>query len=377
AGADVVVLALPYPEGRAVAREQGAGLSGVTVVDTCNPVDFSTFDSLLTSPGMSAAEEIAAACPAALVVKAFNTTFASPLLVGHVGGLPLDVFLAGDNAGAKAQVAALARDGGLRPVDTGPLRRARELEGFQLLHMTLQGPLGLDWRSAIKLLPLGKCKKCKCYVPSETERRIGYIPVMRRIARPLIIAAALAASALTAVPASGAVLRPASPSSPPPASSVCPGATTAAFGANVCVFNPGMGQAQIQSDLDAIATQQVPVGSQFTSQRYAIFFEPGTYGSAADPLVFQVGYYTQVAGLGTMPQDTVVNGAIDVFNDLCTAGTSDCNADDNFWRSMSNLTLNVDLPSSPPAYAPPIEDPFGTGCTNSAEMWSASQAAPI
>ena len=44
AGADVVVLALPYPEGRAAAREQGAALSGVTVVDTCSPVDFSTFD---------------------------------------------------------------------------------------------------------------------------------------------------------------------------------------------------------------------------------------------------------------------------------------------------------------------------------------------
>jgi 8-hydroxy-5-deazaflavin:NADPH oxidoreductase len=153
AGADVVVLALPYPEGRAVAREQGAALSGVTVVDTCNPVDFSTFDSLLTSPGMSAAEEIAAACPAARVVKAFNTTFATALVAGQAGGLPLDVFLAGDDARAKDQVAALARDGGLRPVDTGPLRRARELEAFQLLHMTIQGPLGLDWASAVKLLP--------------------------------------------------------------------------------------------------------------------------------------------------------------------------------------------------------------------------------
>ena len=153
AGADVVVLALPYPEGRAVARAQGAALSGVTVVDTCNPVDFSTFDSLLTSPGMSAAEEIAVACPAARVVKAFNTTFASALVAGRVGGLPLDVFLAGDDARAKAQVAALVSDGGMRPVDTGPLRRARELEAFQLLHMTLQGPLGLDWASAVKLLP--------------------------------------------------------------------------------------------------------------------------------------------------------------------------------------------------------------------------------
>src|ERR1700728_4867862 len=153
AGADVVILALPYPEGRAVARDQGAALSGVTVVDTCNPVDFSTFDSLLTSPGMSAAEDIADANPRAQVVKAFNSTFAPALVAGWVSGLPLDVFLAGDDARAKARVAALVADGGMHPVDTGPLRRARELEAFQLLHMTLQGPLGLDWASAIKLLP--------------------------------------------------------------------------------------------------------------------------------------------------------------------------------------------------------------------------------
>jgi len=133
AGADVIVLALPYPEGRAVAREQGAALSGVTVVDTCNPVDFSTFDSLLTSPGMSAAEEIADASPGARVVKAFNTTFVTALVSGWIGGQPLDVFLAGDDPHAKSQVARLISDGGMRPVDTGPLRRARELESFQLL----------------------------------------------------------------------------------------------------------------------------------------------------------------------------------------------------------------------------------------------------
>jgi predicted dinucleotide-binding enzyme len=153
AGSDVVVLAVPYPQGRAIVREQGAALSGVTVVDTCNPVDFSTCDSLLTSPGRSAAEEIADANPRARVVKAFNTTFASALVAGWVGGLPLDVFLASDDARAKSLVAALVTDGGMRPVDTGPLRRARELESFQLLHMTLQGPLGLDWASSLKLLP--------------------------------------------------------------------------------------------------------------------------------------------------------------------------------------------------------------------------------
>ena len=186
--------------------------------------------------------------------------------------------------------------------------------------------------------------------------------------RPFMVVAVLAAAAgFAAVPSGVATAAP----------SICPGANVAAFGPSVCVFNDTMSQATIQDDLNSIATQQVPVASQFDSQRYAVLFQPGTYGSAANPLVFQVGYYTQVAGLGAMPQDTVVNGAIDVFNNLCTAGTQDCNSDDNFWRSLSNLTLNVDLPSSPPAYAPPIVDPFGAGCTNSAEMWSASQAAPI
>jgi hypothetical protein len=210
---------------------------------------------------------------------------------------------------------------------------------------------------------------------------------MRLIARslrlpPLILAAGLVVGALAAAPASAAVAAPASTvaaASPAAgsAASLCPDAVTTTFGPNVCVFKPTMSQAAIQADLNAIATQQVPVASQFDSDRYSVFFEPGTYGSAASPLVFQVGYYTQVAGLGVLPSDTVVNGAIDVFNNLCTAGTQDCNADDNFWRSLSNLDLNVDLPSTTPAYAPPAIDAFGAGCDNTAEFWAASQAAPV
>jgi hypothetical protein len=202
---------------------------------------------------------------------------------------------------------------------------------------------------------------------------------MRGIIRPLIMMAAFAAAigGLAVAPAGAAATAAATADSSPPASAVCPGATTATFGPDVCVFNASMSQADVQTDLNNIATQQVPSSSQFSSQRYAIFFQPGTYGSAADPLIFQVGYYTEVAGLGAMPQDTVINGAIDVFNSICTAGTSDCNADDNFWRSLSNVTLNVDLPSSPPDYVPTPGDPYGTGCDNSAEMWAVSQAAPL
>jgi len=191
-------------------------------------------------------------------------------------------------------------------------------------------------------------------------------------------AALIAGAGLAAVPAATAAASTATVARPAQApSSLCPGANATSFGPNVCVFSDTMSQATIQTDLDNIASQQVPVASQFSSQRYAIFFLPGSYGSAADPLVFQVGYYTEVAGLGSLPQDTVINGAIDVFNNLCTAGTSDCNSDDNFWRSLSNLDLNVDLPSTPPAYAPPVLDPYGAGCANSAEIWSASQASPI
>jgi len=203
---------------------------------------------------------------------------------------------------------------------------------------------------------------------------------MRPLIRTAFIAGALVAGALAA-PAGAAVAAPAAaaPATAPAAgtaTSLCPDADTASFGPDVCVFNDTMSQSAIQADLDAISAHQVPIASQFDGQRYSVFFEPGTYGSAATPLVFQVGYYTQVAGLGAMPQDTVIDGAAEVFNNLCD-GQGDCNADDNFWRSLSNLTLNVDLPSSPPNYSPPTLDPFTPYCDNSAEMWAASQAAPI
>jgi hypothetical protein len=200
---------------------------------------------------------------------------------------------------------------------------------------------------------------------------------MRRRVRSLVLVVALAAAGLGTAVASSSTASAAVTSPATSAPSLCPDATTATFGPYVCVFTPSMTQAQVQADLDAISTQQFPVSAQFDNSRYAVFFEPGTYGSKSSPLVFQVGYYTEVAGLGAMPQDTVINGAVEVFNNLCTAGTQNCNADDNFWRSLSNVTLNVDLPSTPPAYAPPAMDAFGAGCANSADFWAASQAAPL
>jgi hypothetical protein len=135
------------------------------------------------------------------------------------------------------------------------------------------------------------------------------------------------------------------------------------LGANVLVFDPSMPQSTIQATVDAVAAQQV--SNQFGTQRYALLFEPGAYGSAANPLIFQVGYYTEVAGLGQSPGDVTINGSIDVYNQCFptgTPGTTNCIALDNFWRSLSNLTIHV----------------AGlTGCQANTEFWAVSQAAPM
>jgi hypothetical protein len=119
-----------------------------------------------------------------------------------------------------------------------------------------------------------------------------------------------------------------------------------------------MPTSQIQATVDSIANQQV--SNQFGTQRYSLLFKPGVYGSAATPLDFQVGYYTEVAGLGASPADVTINGHVDVYNQCFAA--NNCIALDNFWRSLSNLTINV----------------MGlSGCKSSADFWAVSQAAPM
>lgn len=150
---EVVVLAVPYDAAVSLARQYGDEFSGKVVVDITNPVDWQTFDGLVTPPDSSAAEEIqSAAHEGTRVVKAFNTTFAGTLVDGEVANQPLDVFIAGDDDEAKETVAKLVRDGGLVAIDAGPLRRARQLEGLGFLGITLQQPLGLNFQSAWKLV---------------------------------------------------------------------------------------------------------------------------------------------------------------------------------------------------------------------------------
>ena len=148
---EVVVLAVPYEAVPSVAERYASEFSGKVVVDITNPVDWESFDRLVTPPESSAAEEISGLFPGAAVVKAFNTTFAGTLVEGGVAGEPLDVFVAADDEAARREVLDLVDSGGLRGVDAGPLRRARQLEELGFLGMTLQQPLDLGFRSAWKL----------------------------------------------------------------------------------------------------------------------------------------------------------------------------------------------------------------------------------
>jgi hypothetical protein len=173
-----------------------------------------------------------------------------------------------------------------------------------------------------------------------------------------IVVAALFALALTGANSANSAAYAATEG--PHAGSTAAPATGGSLGANVIVISPSESVSSIASTLHAIGTQQNP--NQFGTQRYEILFEPGTYGSAAAPLDFQVGYYESVEGLGQNPDQVVINGTIDSWNQCTNGVQTECYATDNFWRSVSNLTINV----------------TGlTGCFAGEDVWAASQASPM
>jgi 8-hydroxy-5-deazaflavin:NADPH oxidoreductase len=142
---EVAILAVPYAALADVLAVYGDQLDGKVVVDITNPVNFETFDSLTVPADSSAAAEIAIALPHAKVVKAFNTTFAATLASGTVGDHSTTVLLASDHADAKTLLAGLVTAAGLRAIDAGDLRRARELEALGFLQITLAAQDKLPW----------------------------------------------------------------------------------------------------------------------------------------------------------------------------------------------------------------------------------------
>jgi hypothetical protein len=121
-----------------------------------------------------------------------------------------------------------------------------------------------------------------------------------------------------------------------------PGAAPS-FGPNVYIFDPATPTATMQGQATTIFNQMQ--SNQFGSQRYAILLKPGAYS-----LDINVGFYTEVLGLGLSPDSVVVNGSVHSESDWM-GGNGTC----NFWRSAAGMCI-----------VPP------TGTTR----WAVSQAAP-
>ncbi|HTJ31775.1 MAG TPA: ricin-type beta-trefoil lectin domain protein [Dactylosporangium sp.] len=132
------------------------------------------------------------------------------------------------------------------------------------------------------------------------------------------------------------------PTSNPPTSNP-PNNGNPDLGPNVSIFDPSMSASTIQSKLNSVFNSQQ--SNQFGSQRYALLFRPGTYNVDAN-----VGFYTQVAGLGLSPDQVTINGAVHAEADWFQG-----NATQNFWRSAENLSVTPN---------------GGT------DRWAVSQAAP-
>ncbi|QKJ19708.1 adenylyl cyclase [Microbacterium hominis] len=132
------------------------------------------------------------------------------------------------------------------------------------------------------------------------------------------------------------------------------------LGPNVTIYSPDTPIAQIQSELDALADQQRD--AEMSTNRQSVYFLPGTYGSAETPLQFEVGYYTEVAGLGASPDDVTIVGAPEVYNRCLTP--DNCIALVNFWRTLANLKVEVNKAGQ-------------DGCRQSAMFWAVSQAVSL
>ncbi|MFI6094271.1 RICIN domain-containing protein [Lentzea sp. NPDC051213] len=99
------------------------------------------------------------------------------------------------------------------------------------------------------------------------------------------------------------------------------------FGPNVLIFDPSMSSATIQARLNDVFRQQET--GQYDARRFAIMFKPGNYNVDVN-----IGFFTQVVGLGLLPDGVTINGQVHVEADWFQG-----NATHNFWRGAENLAI--------------------------------------
>lgn len=147
---EMIILAIPFAAIDDTLREMGKAVDGKTLVDVTNVVtpDY----RLALGCTTSGAEELQKKTPGAKVIKAFNTAFAGHMDSGRVKNEPITLFVAGDDAEAKATVLQLGRGIGFDAVDGGPLQNARWLETLGYFHIQLGYALKMGTDVEFKLI---------------------------------------------------------------------------------------------------------------------------------------------------------------------------------------------------------------------------------
>jgi len=152
---DVVVLAVKGSAALQAARDAGAALDGKPVLDACNPIaDAPPVDGVLasfTGPNDSLMEQLQRAHPAARFVKAFNSVGAARMIDPSFEGGPPTMFIAGDDADAKAVATRLLAEVGWEAADMGGAVAARAIEPLAVL-WCIPGFRDNSWTHGFKLL---------------------------------------------------------------------------------------------------------------------------------------------------------------------------------------------------------------------------------
>ena len=150
---DIVVFAVPYPAVEGILSVYGDDLAGKILIDITNPVNFETFDDLVVPADSSASAQIANQLKETRVIKAFNTTFAATLASHKVADtVQTTVMMASDDAEAKAEVSQVLEGSGVCTLDAGSLKRARELEAFGFLQISLAAGEKISWTGGFAIL---------------------------------------------------------------------------------------------------------------------------------------------------------------------------------------------------------------------------------
>ena len=269
-------------------------------------------------------------------------------------------------------VTALGRPwaaGGVQPWDRSPLTccgcreavvgyaRERSLSGegrtTRGLPVTLQHPHDPD-------RPPAAGPSARSSTGPSLRPRRRWAPSARTTASVLAVGALTLAATVSATTTAAALAAPAAAT----ASGVLAAAGDSPFGEHVVVFDPSMPVSEIQATVDAIYAQQVDDEMGTEPLRAAVQAGHLRHGrpsrcrsrSATTP---------RSPGLGASPTDVTINGKIEVYNRcLEDGGTSNCLALVNFWRTLSNLTLDVNGAGQ-------------DGCRASANFWAVSQAVSM